>query len=170
MSGQIVQIVPAAPGWNAVFRSSEGEPAPGSEVARGVALVPVACWALVEDDEGRRGVLPLTGGDDTAGLVIADRALAISPPGHRPQDWSAAVARPRAGKTPTGPRRRPPPERRPAAKPRAEAKPQPERRQRPQVDEPVLLDSAPEQAASEPAAPPPRDDDIPGGDVLDLEF
>jgi len=98
VSGQIVQIVPAAPGWNAVFRSSEGEPAPGSEVARGGALVPVACWALVEDDEGRRGVLPLTGGDDTAGLVIADRALAISPPGHRPQDWSAeerlrAVAR-----------------------------------------------------------------------------
>lgn len=95
---KIVQIIPAFPGWEAVWAEpvdadERGEP-PGPEYF----TVPVLCWALVECKGERRVVAMVPGIETEPRLTLADIAgtdlfIGYASPGNT-IDWSErAVAR-----------------------------------------------------------------------------
>lgn len=179
MNGKILQIIPAEPGWHVVYEAGAGSSAPGSEESHGIEFVPIACWALFEDETGRAKVVPLTGGGKNIALVINDphhpKALGISPPGRRPGDWVTKLAPPARQTTSRmsrRPKRRPKPVPKkpveaaePAPPPAPEPTPAPEAA--PQISMEELIQDAPPVPDTPPAA---GGLGIPGGDVLDDDY
>ncbi len=62
----ILQIMPALPGWGAVWGAKE-EPAQGKP---GYTTEPVVCWALVEASDGRRFVTAMAPDLETSELKL----------------------------------------------------------------------------------------------------
>ena len=195
---KILQIIPAQPGWNVAYKKGTCKWSPGHEEAGGVELIPVACWALVQDAQsGGARVVPMTGGDSGAALVPQDvdnnKALGISPPGRRPRDWLPKLRRSEGGtrkieKTEKSKPRtaaqaataaEPPKQAAPdkvaavqeaisASQPEAESLSDAETTIRPAISLTDVMDSS--YSVSE-AAPATSDEGgIPSGDVLDLDF
>ena len=179
----IIQIIPAQPGWHVVYPAGARGPGPGSEESRGVEFVPVACWALVEDAQGGRKVVPMAGSTGAGELVCEDAdAVGVSPPGRRPSDWAPRVR----GKKPSallkqkkeGPPTEaaaPAPRPQPAAAPKPADAPKPEPKPKPQpmaesVPAPSDMSVMIQATASEPPTTTGHPtSEIPGGDVFDSE-
>jgi hypothetical protein len=62
----ILQLIPALPGWGAVWGTRE-EPAQGEP---GYVTEPVVCWALVEATDGHRFVTAMAPDLDTSELKL----------------------------------------------------------------------------------------------------
>lgn len=62
----ILQIMPALPGWGAVWGTKE-EPEKGTA---GYFTEPVVCWALVEERDGRRFVTAMAADIETSELKL----------------------------------------------------------------------------------------------------
>lgn len=82
---QILQIMPAQPGWEAAWGSIE-EPAQGEP---GYFTEPVVCWALVEASDGRRFVTAMAPDLESSELKMmleTDDFLGYANPGFTP-NW-----------------------------------------------------------------------------------
>lgn len=86
----IVQIIPAQPGWEAVFALDEED--------GGIERVPLVCWALVESSSTGRQVIGMTSKDGTHELMYVDWGdfLGYSYPGCN-IDWEEEAKRYCAG-------------------------------------------------------------------------
>lgn len=62
----ILQIMPALPGWGAVWGTKE-EP---KQETTGYFTEPVVCWALVEESDGRRFVTAMAADIETSELKL----------------------------------------------------------------------------------------------------
>ena len=82
---QILQIMPAQPGWEAVWGSIE-EPEKGEP---GYFTEPVVCWALVEASDGRRFVTAMAPDLESSELkmmIETGNFLGYANPGYSP-NW-----------------------------------------------------------------------------------
>ncbi|MCU0681815.1 MAG: hypothetical protein MUF34_06090 [Polyangiaceae bacterium] len=82
-NAKLASLTPAAPGWNAVFVSEDGDP----------ELEPIACWGLYQIDD-ENAVLAMTrSAGDASRLVPADldpAYVGIAAPGEHEEDWADA--------------------------------------------------------------------------------
>lgn len=96
----ILQIMPALPGWGAVWGTRE-EPEQGEP---GYFTEPVVCWALVEASDGRRFVTAMAADLETSELKLMldmGNFLGYSTPTYT-LDWMQLASNKRAeGQTPS---------------------------------------------------------------------
>ncbi|HEU4535607.1 MAG TPA: hypothetical protein VFS00_15875 [Polyangiaceae bacterium] len=82
-NAKLASLTPAAPGWNAVFVSEDGDP----------ELEPIACWGLYHiDDENAVLAMTRSAGDASRlGPADLDPAyVGIAAPGEGEEDWAEA--------------------------------------------------------------------------------
>ncbi len=78
---QVIQLVPAHPGWVSVFSSDDGHR----------TYRPIVAFGLVEDDDGARSLQPYSGDAHTDDLIDGFMGYEYSP--HTVQELERAAGR-----------------------------------------------------------------------------